>query len=319
MADSPASKPRPDRRQQLQAAAGLVVLLVAIAAGYHWLNRPQLRSGHDGPLGTSCQRVPSFAKSSGISAPVFDTSRRGVPGLVMYDANDKNKALQAPSWKEAGNLGPIASGDNGDLYVAPVPNINTLANPPDKQNTVYLLNPDDGILDPYTSLQGLAKPDQSNPYGLLSLAYDCESKVLYASSISGSRQNTPSGAIVALDTGNSSGQGPQEISRLKGYDVLSLGLFRDKRGAELYFGLANKSEVWRVGIGDDGSIQGKPQKLFDFDDYNELKPRKLIFNDANNLEIHTTEFRYNLVASTEFRQATIKYRYDKASDSWHRQ
>jgi len=302
--------------ERRQLIAGLVVVGVLALVGYLLFGRPHIRGGPVGPLSTSCRQTPAFAKANNVPNAVFDTSKRGFPGLVLYDANDPNKAFQMPSWKTAGNLGPLAVGDHGFLFVAPVPNINTLINPPTKQNTIYQVDPQSGDMSEYYSLPHVPLPDQTNPYGILSLAFDCQTNVLYASTISGSRADKPKGAIVAIDT--SSRDSPKEIARLENVDVLSLGIFRDKGGARLYYGLANRSEVWRIGLSGDGTFAGKAQKVFDYDQFNELKPRKLVFDDAKTLKIHTTEFRYNLIASTEFRQDIITYTYNASNDTWSR-
>jgi hypothetical protein len=302
------------RSEIIENAKRLAVLLVIAAlvlVVHAALNRPHIRGGAVGPLQTSCKKVPSFATSAGITKPVFDTSQRGRTGLVVYDTDHPERVFQHPSWKAAGNLGPIAVDDTGNIYAAPVPNINTLANPADKQNTIYFVNTDTGVMSEYYSLKHVAMPNQTNPYGILSLAFDCETKVLYASTISGSTTSKTNGTIVAIDTKNK-----KEISRLSGVDALSIGLFRDSKGAELYYGLANHSQVWRVGLTSGGAIIGKPDLAFTYDPFDELKPRKLDFTDSQTLQVHTTEFRYNLVASTEFRQDIVAYTYDARANQW---
>lgn len=300
--------------QNLQRVGALALAALLIFGIVSFINRPKTRGGEIGPLSSSCRKVPQFAKDSGISNAAFDTSRRGIQGLVLYDVNTPDKIMQAPSWTDAGNLGPLAFDSNGTIYVAPVPNINTLTNPPAKQNTIYQVDPQSGVLSEFYALQNVPLPNQTNPYGIISLAFDCETGVLYASTVSGSTADKTNGSIVAIDVTSK-----QEIGRLHGIDALSVGLFTDHRGAHLYYGLANRSEVWRVGLTKTGSFAGKPQKVLSYDQFNELKPRKLVFLDNKTMQLHTTEFRYNLVASTEYRQENINFTYSEAKDTWSRQ
>ena len=299
------------------ARLGLLLAAGVLAAGvFLFLSRPTVRGGAVGPLSTSCQELPEFVRQKDIKNAAFDTSRRGVDGLVMYDADNPQTYFQLPGWKQFGSLGPIATDEAGNIYTAPVPNINTLNNPPQEQNDIYVVDAASGEMSLYYTLQDVPLPDQKNPYGILSLAYDCETKVLYASTVSGSAEGQPRGSIIAIDT-----TVKQEIGRLSGVDAISAGLFRDERGAGLYFGMAGRSEVWRVGLAKDGKLVGRPQKAFGYDKFNELKPRKLVFSSTpqgQQLQIHTTEFRYNLIASTEFRQEYIDFRYDEDSDSWQK-
>lgn len=289
---------------------GIAVILAGVGL-YVLLAWPTIRKGTIGPVSGICQKLPAFASSQGIKNAAFDTSRRGQTGLVMYDADNPQKIFQADSWKSAGSLGPIAYDGQGDIYVAPVPNINTLNNPPDQQNTIYKVDAQTADMSPFYVIKDVPTPNQQNPYGILSLVYDCESQVMYASTISGSTEKQSKGAIVALDTKTG-----KEIARLKGVDALSIAIYRDDRGTELFYGSADKSQVWRVGVSKSGAFVGKPEYVLEYDKFNELKPRKLVFDDASSMQIHTTEFRYNLIASTEFRQQYITYKYDSANNHW---
>ncbi len=298
---------------------GVLVAIVVSAVAVYWLsNRPHIRLGAVGPLQTSCRKVPAFAAGAGITTPAFDTSQKDRTGLVMYNVQHPEKAYQLPSWTSGGNLGPQAIDDSGNIYVAPVPNINTLLNPPNKQNTIYKVDSATGVMSEFYSLQRVPTPGQTNPYGILSLAFDCETHVLYASTISGSTATVTKGAIIAIDTGSQASPDKREISRITGIDALSVGLFRDAKGAELYYGMANHSRVWRVGLTSKGAFVGSPAQVFSYDQFDELKPRKLDFTDAQTLQVHTTEFRYNLIASTEFRQEIITYKYAAEHNSWER-
>lgn len=291
----------------LLVAIGVILLVRAIMA------RPTTRSGPVGALSSSCQKLPGFASKAGITNAAFDTSRREIQGLVVYDADKPERFFQHPSWKAAGSLGPLANDEAGDVFVAPVPSINTLNNPPKQQNTIYKVDSQTGVMTNYYELENVPLPDQRNPYGIISLAYDCQTKVLYATSISGSNGQKTSGSITAINT-----ESQQQIARLQGIDALSAGLFRDKDGAHLYYGLAGSSQVWRVGLSDDGRFSGKPRYVLGFDKFNELKPRKLVFRNPGSLQIDTTEFRYNLVASTEYRQEYIDYKYSTSNGTWQR-
>ena len=121
----------------------------------------------------NCARPPRFAAQRGISRSLVSTSERFQSGLVLFPLNQdgsRREALQLPSWTSAGRLGPFVATERGDIFVAPVPNVNTLSNPPERQNWIYRVDTDTGELKPFVEIPVEIIPSQQNPYGILGLA-----------------------------------------------------------------------------------------------------------------------------------------------------
>jgi hypothetical protein len=185
----------------------------------------------------------------------------------------------------------------GNIYVAPAPRVNLYDNPPEQQNTIYKVDTDTGELAEYIRLPFAAPMPPENPFGIIGLAYDCDTNSLYAASVYGSGKDAEVGIIyqVDLDTG-------KVASQLKNIDAFGLGVFNRIAGKRLYFGLTRKSEVWSVALGDDGMIRGKPRFEFsmagwgaDGDD----KARRIVFRKADEMFVRGSAFNYNLIAGTE--------------------
>ncbi len=290
--------------------AKIVVALTLL--GCCWAHPTHLfaQGGADG----GCARPPTFALNRGIRMPLVSTSDRVRSGMVIFPMQpdgSRGPPLQLPSWTRAGRLGPFVGDAEGNLYVAPVPNVNTLENPPEQQNWIYKVRTSDGELELFAKIPVVHPPSQQNPYGLLGLAYDCTLKVLYASTISGSTADKELGKIVALDT-----RSGRIISELPGVDAIGIGVGEQDGKQYLYFGRARSSEIAKVPLLSDGRFAALPvENVLRFDDFNVLRARKIRLK-AHVMTISTTEFYYNLVAQTEFEQPTFLYELGKGH--WNR-
>src|SRR5689334_20874305 len=93
---------------------------------------------------TPCLVQPFYLGQTGLNrhAAVLSTSEKKIKGLVLVEYNQEagkisiGKTWQHPTWSKFGWLGPIATDEKGNTYVAPVPVINVLDNPAAQQNTV---------------------------------------------------------------------------------------------------------------------------------------------------------------------------------------
>ena len=219
-------------------------------------------------------------------------------------------ALQLPSWTRAGRLGAFVVTETGDIFVIPVPSVNTLQNSFPLQNTLYRITNAEGNLEEFLKLPVSTIPSQSNPYGLVGLTYDCDSQILYAASVSGSTRVSEKGSIFAL-----SSRSAQVVARLDDIDILGLVVAKTARGKELLLGSARDARVLRVSLDRAGAFVGRPTLAFTFDEADELRARKLKFQGGE-LFVFATEFYYNLVALSEFKQPTFRLRYEAALDTW---
>lgn len=284
----------------------LAAVAAVIAAVAWWSSRDIIAKQPLGPANT-CQAIPDFVKPFDLSQPYFDTSRRDRPGLVLVDAAKPETVIQKPNWREFGSLGPLANGEGGVTFTANVPVINTLDTNEQNHLTVLRLDPATGDIGSWIKLEGSAL-SAKNYYGITSMAYDCTTKLLYVAAVSGSTSQEQTGFIAAVDVASGA-----ERFRYDGLDSLGIGIYGGASGRYLYAGLARSSDVVRLKLTEAGKPFGKPEPVLEFDSLNRTRARKLDFQ-ANKLVIDTTEFYYNLVASTEFEQKRLTYEYHQAED-----
>lgn len=318
------NKPLLSRSQLIGAAAGLVV--VAVGALALLLVRPN-SSGGLLPVSTPytignviyCTgQPPPFVEALGFGDYMaLDTRGRIVKGLALHrmDANGEIvETYEHPSWSNAGYLGPYESDGMGNIYVAPMPFISLLDNPPEKANIIYRVDREDGVMNPFMELpfEGTLTPEAI--YGLTDLAYDCDTNSLYASTVMGSTYEHVAGRIFQIDL--TSG----EIkSTLENLDAIGLGIFNSVNGKRLYIGMARLPEVYSIALADDGRLTGelKPQiSLRNLGFHRDERARSIVIQGQDTLQITTVQFDFNLVAPTESRQTMYEYHYNVDQDTW---
>jgi hypothetical protein len=226
-------------------------------------------------------------------------------GISLYQQNpdgSMSKPLQLPSWTSAGRLGGFVVDQLGNIFVVPVPNVNTLENPPEKQNWMYKIDSVTGELEVFTKLPVSVLPSQLNPYGLLGLAYDCSNKLLYVTSVSGSSADKEIGKVFIVDATSGT-----IFDSLHGIDALGIGIAVDAGKPWAYLGKARSSEIVRVALTPKGLFENKTlEAVTRIDLFDKLRARK-IRSSSVGIIISTTEFYYNLIAQTEFEQPTLEY------------
>ena len=143
---------------------------------------------------TACQHQPAFISHTGLNPnrAAFSTSEKRTKGLALIQLPDNpadtagRKVWQHPGWSRYGFMGAITTDDNGNVYTIPVPVINVLDNPLEKQNIIYKVSSATGEMNPLVDLPMNIKPGNTNVFGLMGLFYDCHGKKLYASTVAGS-------------------------------------------------------------------------------------------------------------------------------------
>jgi hypothetical protein len=271
-----------------------------------------------GPV-THCRKVPAFAKALGYSETSVLDTLGNKKGLVLYDppatpGGQPAHVYQHATWSSAGYLGPLTSDKSGDIYVAPAPRVNLYDNPPEKQNTVYRVDAVTGVMAEFIALPAAATPSPTNPYGVLGLAYDCDTHSLYASSVAGSTRGQEVGRIYQVDlhTGKVG-------SQVDGIDAFGLGIFNGSSGKRLYFGSARVSEIRSVALANDGTFSGTSRlevALTGWGPDGDDKARRIIFDQHNVMVVRGMQFEFNLIASSERRQTDYRLRYDPGADGW---
>jgi hypothetical protein len=297
---------------------GAVTYFVASNAG----TEDPLRPGFVVGGVTDCQELPKFALEMGYDRAAIMSTNETLKGLFIYDRPlEVGQALenlyQHPSWDDAGYLGTPVNDGLGNIYVAPAPRVNLYDNPPEEQNTIFKVDTESGEMAEFVQLPFAAPMPPENPFGVIGLAYDCDTNSLYAASIYGSDKNTEVGIIyhIDLDTG-------EVVSQLDNIDAFGLSIFNRVLGKRLYFGLARKSEVWSVALDNDGNIKGEPRFEFSMVGWGtegDEKARRIAFRRADEMLVRGSQFNYNLIAGSERQQTDYILRYDPVQDIWLRE
>lgn len=267
---------------------------------------------------TYCQGLPHFALAAGFSGQmILSTSERQVKGLILLELSptpDASRAFQDPSWDDAGYLGPIVIERDGNVYVAPVPRISLVDNPPEKQNIIYRIDTDTGVMSEFLNLPAPALPSPTNPFGALGLAYDCDTHSLYAASVAGSTREQELGRLYRIDL--STGQAAAQFDNV---DAMGIGVFIGAHGKRLYFGSARVAEVRSIALDARGDFSGEPRTEFSIIGLSggrDEKARRMRFDSAGGLLLYGVEFNFNLVATSEPAQTLYRFRYNASQDSW---
>lgn len=264
-----------------------------------------------------CRAIPRFVAQQGFtSQALLSTSERWTMGLVLVEGQNKEKTWQHASWKSGGWLAGIHLDERGNVYTVPAPRISVLGNNPKAQNTVFKVDSLTAQMTQLAALPAAAPPNEQNPYGALGLAYDCETRLLYVTSIAGSTRNKEVGRIFALDPNNGSIR-----SVLDEVDAFGLALFKTGKEKRLYFGKAREAQIWSVVVDASGKFAGKPRfelSLEGMGPRGDDRARRINFSPENEMLVWGVEFSFNLVAPTEKQETLYRFRFLPAKDQWER-
>ncbi len=318
-----APSPKPKATTPL-LIGGIALLVVALFIGaviyFNQTPAPASPSAFAFGAVTYCRIVPPFAARLGFNEASILDAQSGRKGLVLYNptANGSPPAdeevYQAPTWDDAGYLGPLTTDKAGNIYVAPVPHISLYDNPPEQQNTVYKVDAQTGVMAAFVSLLATEKPSRANPYGILGLTYDCDTNSLYVSSVAGSTLTAEHGAIYRIDLVSG-----QVASTLKDKDAFGIGVFNGVSGKRLYFGSARTPNVKSVALSAKGDFAGVPRTEFSIAGWGpqgDDRARRIVFDVNAQMTVRGTLFEYNLIASSERVQTEYLLKYDTRTDTW---
>ncbi|MEP7317478.1 MAG: hypothetical protein ABI921_02015 [Panacibacter sp.] len=267
----------------------------------------------------NCKVKPIFISRPEINFKVYaiSTSDRFYKGVVLLNgdttaASKSKKVYQHETWKQQGAFGSFIITEHGDIFVIPVPSINVLENPKQQQNTIYKIDAVTGILKPFIKLPAVANANAGNPFGLLGLAYDCTTKVLYASTVYNSTMKDELGVIYAIDT---KAKMPAVIDSLNNTDALGLYIAMLNGRKICIYSSARKSVVSAVSVDTSGRfITAEKSVIISLDNIGprgDDKVRKLRVTDNQQLLLYGVAFNWNLIAPTEKQESEYMYLYDR--------
>lgn len=265
-----------------------------------------------------CRVLPRHLSKSGFDASksALSTSENKKMGLcyVEFNENGENKIYQHPTWRNAGYLSAMIINEKGEIFLAPTPVINTLYNKIDAQNTIYKIDATSGELKKWLDLPKGATPNSENPYGLIGLAYDCESRVLYASSVMGSNKEKEHGVVYAINTDNAT-----IIGKIEELDAMGLGVIQKNNQKRLMIGSARSGVLQSIELGKDGTFIGAKTIEFSLENMGPRGDdiaRKIRMTPDGILTISGIEFYFNLTAPTEKQESKYSFRYMNNQNKW---
>lgn len=270
----------------------------------------------------ACKKNPAFIKANGFDEKksYFSTSDLHTMGLLLLQSEQPGnpaaaptKIYQHPSWKKGGWLAPILIDDNGNVYTAPVPFINVWNNPAANQNTIYKVDGSTGEMNEYLKLPIPDTTDQ-NAFGIIGLAYLCETQTLYASSIAGSDRAHERGAVYAISTTDNT-----IIDKIAGVDAMGMGITYITGERRLFFGTGRSSSIYSIALNEKGKFSGKPAEEFSLSGLGprgDDKVRRITADKNGNLQISSVEFNYNLIAPQEKQDTRYIAVYDADAKKW---
>ena len=273
-----------------------------------------------GPLGAvdGCRSGPRFQSSLGLGERLaLATTLTSVTGLAILEPgvdNGPGRVYQHETWDDAGFIGPFITDRSGHIYVAPVPLVSLEENPPELQNRIYRVDSDSQEMALFVELPWAQPPSGANPFGVVGLAYDCETESLYATSLSGSTAGQEVGRIFRIDLKTG-----QVTSQLDGVDAMGVSAFNGADGKRLYFGLARTPEVRSIALDARGDFVGESRPEFSYADYTSggrRTTRRIRFDGSDLMALNLTDFNYSLQVASERIEDRLSYRYDPIDDSW---
>ena len=264
---------------------------------------------------TECRQPPAFTKELDLTASAFfGTNVAGHTGLAIADPTN-NSVLQDDTWDDAGNLGPYVLDGLGNLWTAPVPLTSLELNPPDLQNKIYRVDTNTAKMAEYVELAPARPPSEFNPFGIVGLAYDCETNSLYATSLMGSTPTEQVGRVFRVDLNNNTAS-----LVLEGADVMGVGVADTSEGKRLFYGLARSGEVRSLPLDAAGNAAGDSRSEFNLaalaGGAATDRPQRITVDADGNLEVKGVDFTYSLRISGQTVPTIYVVRLNGETGEW---
>lgn len=264
-----------------------------------------------------CRAMPAFIANTGMGTQVaIDTQQQGYMGLRLVQPQT-GKAWQHPTWDDAGHVGAFARDREGNIYVAPTPEVSLAENPPALQNRIYRIDAHSGEMALWLELPAVEPPSAANPFGVMGLFYDCDTDSLYASSLAGSTPKQANGRIYRIAVASK-----QVVGQLEQTDAIGVGVFNGAQQKRLYFGAARSSDAYSVGLDAKGDFTTDVRHEFalaTLPDGNTTSVRKFEFAERQGqsvMQVKELEFGFRLLAENNPHRRMYRFSYQAGQDAW---
>lgn len=265
-----------------------------------------------------CAGIPKFITKFGFNpqSTALSTDEKNIIGFAIKDTkNPRRPPFQHETWDDAGTMANIVRDPEGNCFSYPVPSVNTLTNPPLKQNILYRIDSNTGIMESFMELPAGAKKTAENPFGILGSTYDCHNNYLYVASVYHSDRKNERGVIYCIDV-----KQKKIVDKLENIDAIGLLVMTGGGLKKLLFGKARSSEVWSVDLTMDGKFAGNLASEFTLDNLGprgDDRVRKIKFDpQTKDLLIFGTEFYYTLIAPSKDQASIYRFRLNTTNGQW---
>lgn len=295
----------------------LFVLIILVSSGYFLLNN----TTQDKKLTKdtlkieeftkvrSCSRLPMFLYQNGIKKPIIDLSQMRYKGIAFYYGHNFNKVLHKKEWERYDALGTYTIDNIGDIYLTPNPFISIKPSTFNLQKAIYKIDSKSGKLTRWLEIDDV-RPNPNNPYGLISIVFDCDNNSLIASSIDESNYKAQKGIIYEINP-----KTQDIINRIVGFDALTINILHTKNNKYLLAGSARDNGVYAF-VFDGNKLIDTSYKLFNLPNPM-LRVRKIRVIGKNTIKLEAIKFNYSLVAETNKKQRFIYIAtYNPKSSTW---
>ena len=258
---------------------------------------------------TNCAGTPKFISKFGFDNNVyFDTSE--THRLILFAPVPNSDAVakyQSQAWTQIGLVGAFVLDRAGNIYLAPSPRKGPGLKTAGAQNVLYKVDTNTGDISKFITLPDASAATPENVYGIMGLAYACDTNSLYVSTLAGSNAKNEAGRIYRVDLNLGAVAG-----RLDSVDALGLAAGTGAKGAQLYFGAARTPKLRAVNLDAQGNFQGQARDI------------STLPGNERALHLQLTSPSAMLVQAVEFNSANantpqgheIRYQYDTALDTW---
>ena len=239
----------------------------------------------------SCIMQPQFLSKLHVTPPVtIDLSQQQFKGLAFLYGKNFTQVIHPKEWEVFEHFSTYSLDKKGNIYLAPMPFISIKPTTFNLQKNIYKLDSLTGKLSIFMHFEDIA-PSPSNPYGIVSLVYDCDDETLWVSTLDKSNYRAEKGTIYHIDI-----KDKKVLQKVEGFDALTITLLKSKNGKYLLAGSARKSILYAFFIENSTLLDNKIE-LVTLPNANE-HIRKIKVKNSNHLELQTIPFSYTLIAET---------------------
>ncbi len=257
----------------------------------------------------SCARLPIFLYKNKITRPVIDLSQTKYKGVAFHYGRGFRKVLHKKEWERFDALGTYTITPRGDIYLTPNPFISIKPTTFNLQKAIYKIDSNSGNLIRWMVIDEV-KPTANNPYGLISIEYDCKDNTLWASAIDKSDYRGSKGRIYHIEP-----KDKKILEKIENFDALTIKLLQTKSQRLLLAGSAIDNSLYAFKF-NGNKIAKKPIKLLTLPQPN-LHIRKIKIVGKNMLLLEAIKFKYSLVAESNKKQRYIYIaKYNPDNGKW---